>query len=125
MPATDVIYLDAHATTPLDPAVAAEMDRVRRTAWGNPASQHVIGRRAAGVVEDARSKIAQSLACLPEEVIFTSGATEANNLIIKGLLTPLWRLWRGGRAQCPPHVISTPVEHQSVLDPLRRLQRWG
>ncbi len=125
MSPSDVIYLDAHATTPLEPAVAAEMERVRREAWGNPASQHRIGRRAAEVVESARTRIAGRLGCAPEEIIFTSGATEANNLLIKGLVLPLWRRWQAGRAPDAPHVVTTRIEHRSVLDPLRRLHRWG
>jgi cysteine desulfurase len=112
-----LIYLDHHATTPVDPRVMEAM-QPWWIAWaGNAASiSHRAGRRAREAVESARETIARCLDCRNDELVFTSGATEANNLAIKGLLS-------GPRAE--QHLIITAVEHRAVLDPARRRKREG
>jgi cysteine desulfurase len=111
------IYLDHHATTPVDPRVLDAMLPYFREKFGNAASvNHPFGWEAAEAVDKAREQIASLLRTEPRCLIFTSGATEANNLAIKGLLQA-----------APPgsHVVTTAAEHRSVLDPVRRLARRG
>jgi len=110
------IYLDHHATTPTDPRVVEEMLPYFSRMYGNAGSQHAFGYRAAKGVEQGRERVAKLLNCTPDEVVFTSGATEANNLALKGFA-----------AACsgPVQIISTVAEHRGVLDPLKRLQREG
>ena len=110
----DAIYLDNNATTPLLPAVWEAMQPFFTDVPGNPASAHWAGRRARQALEDARERTAALLGAGPDEVVFTSGATEANNLAIFGL---------AGTA--PGHVLASPVEHPCVLDPVRRLADIG
>jgi cysteine desulfurase len=110
----DSIYLDNNATTPLLPAVREAMRPYLTEIFGNPASSHGAGRRARQALEDARERTADLLGAHPEEVIFTSGATEANNLALFGLAGPE-----------PGHLISSPVEHPCALEPVRRLEEAG
>jgi cysteine desulfurase len=116
----DPIYLDYAATTPVDPAVAAAMAESLTMAgdFGNASSAtHVFGHRAAARVETARARIAALIGADPEEIIFTSGATESNNLAVLGV--PRANADRGR------HVITTRIEHKAVLDPCKRLEREG
>ncbi|NNL87413.1 MAG: aminotransferase class V-fold PLP-dependent enzyme, partial [Myxococcales bacterium] len=114
------IYLDHHATTPVDPRVAEAMQPFLTEDFGNPASaSHVYGWRAQAAVEKARESLAIHLgAADPREIVFTSGATESNNLALLGVLRP--RL-RRGRA----HVLTVATEHSAVLDPCRALVAEG
>ena len=119
--AAPVIQLDHQATTPCDPAVVEAMAPWWSEQFANPASRsHRPGLLAAAAVERARGQIAAALGVTPEAVVFTSGATEANNLAIKGLAEA--ELERGGRRR---HLISVGTEHRAVLDPLRHLARHG
>jgi cysteine desulfurase len=109
----DPLYLDNNATTPVLPAVWEAM----RPYWleaANPASSHHAGRRARRALEDARERTAALLDAHPDEVVFTSGATEANNLAVLGLA-----------GDPPGHLLASPVEHPSVLGPARRLAETG
>lgn len=99
-----MIYLDHQATTPTDPAVLEAMAQVSERHFANPASPHQAGAEAFRLIEKARGQVARLLGARKSEIYFTSGATEANNLAIKGIAG------RGG------HVITTAVEHKSVLD---------
>jgi cysteine desulfurase len=108
------IYLDNNATTPLLPAVWEAMRPYLIDSFGNPASAHWAGRRARRALEDAREQTAALLGAYADEVIFTSGATEANNLALFGLA-----------GQPPAHLITSPVEHPSVAEPLLELVRRG
>lgn len=115
-PATP-IYLDHHATTPLDPRVLEAMLPWLTTRFGNAASVgHFFGHAAAAAVDEARAVIAAALNGAPDSILFTSGATEANNLAIKGALQG------AGRSQ---RLVVNAAEHRSVLDPARRLRRSG
>lgn len=114
------IYLDYAATTPVDPIVASVMNDFLTIdgAFGNPASEtHAFGRRASDAVEGARRELARLLYSDPEEVIWTSGATEAINLAVKG--AALGRRDRGG------HVVTSPLEHKAVLDSTDWLESQG
>jgi cysteine desulfurase len=108
------IYLDNNATTPLLPAVWEAMRPFLSENYGNPASAHWAGRRARQALEDARERTAALLDAHPDEVVFTSGATEGNNLAIFGLA-----------GDPPGHVISSSIEHPSVGEPVERLAESG
>jgi cysteine desulfurase len=110
----DLIYLDNNATTPLLPAVAEAMRPFHTEVYGNPASSHAAGRRARRALEEARERTAALLGAHPDEVVFTSGATEANNLALFGLA-----------GEPPGRLLASPVEHPSVLEPLRQLAAAG
>jgi cysteine desulfurase len=114
------IYLDYAATTPLDPAVAAAMRDCLEHVHGNPSSQHAAGRRARALVETARAEIAARVGAPAERIFFTSGATEANNLALKGLLLPGGSISRAGA-----HLVTSTIEHKSVLDAARALEALG
>lgn len=112
------IYMDYNATTPMDPRVVEAMRPAFEEHFGNPASRtHPYGWAAARLVEKARAALASLLGGNPDEFIFTSGATEANNLAIKGAV------WARTARSC--HVITCATEHKAVLDPCRRLARDG
>jgi cysteine desulfurase len=112
------IYLDHNATTPVDPRVLEAMLPVFTEHFGNPASRtHAYGWAAARLVERSRERVAAALGARPDEVVFTSGATESNNLAIKGVA---WSLAGRGR-----HLVTAATEHMAVLDPCRRLEAEG
>ena len=116
------IYLDNHATTRCDPRVVEAMLPYFSEVFGNAAStSHQFGWDARDAVEQAREQVAVSIKTDPRSVVFTSGATEASNLAIKGVMQPLLRT-----ANLPrPHVVTSAVEHRATLDPIKRLQRAG
>src|ERR1043165_4934749 len=111
------IYVDNHATTPTDPRVVAAMLPFFSEHFGNAASVHSFGQRALLAVEEAREQVAGILNASAKEIVFTSGATESNNLALKGAAA-MYR--RQGN-----HIVTTQVEHRAVLDPCRRLERDG
>ncbi|MFK7820948.1 MAG: cysteine desulfurase family protein [Planctomycetaceae bacterium] len=112
-----LVYLDNNATTPIDPQVLEAMLPFFTTHFANAAStSHSMGLDVSDAVENAREQIAHSIGASLREVIFTSGATESNNLAIKGVLR------RAGRGS---HVIVNAAEHKAVLDPVARLRREG
>lgn len=112
------IYLDCHATTPLDQQVLAAMLPYFTEHFGNPASvSHLYGWEAEAAVKQAREVLATAIHATPEEIIFTSGATEANNLAIKGVAEAY--LHRGR------HLITVATEHHAVLDPCDYLRSLG
>jgi cysteine desulfurase len=109
------IYLDYNATTPIDPRVAESMGPYLTGYFGNPSSTHIEGRKAKAALEEARGRVAGCLGCRPEEVVFTSGGSESNNLAIRGLVEA-----RGGG-----HVVTSAVEHPAVLEVVRALENEG
>jgi len=113
------VYLDYAATTPVDPRVAAVMAQclTLQGAFGNAGSGHAFGDTAGAVVESARQQVAAAVGALPAEVIFTSGATEANNLSIFGVAN-----YYRSQGQ---HIVTVRTEHKAVLDPCRELERRG
>jgi cysteine desulfurase len=112
------IYLDCAATTPLDPRVRAEVVLCLDEDFGNAGSRtHEYGQRARAAVERARDRVAAAAGASRGDVVFTSGATEANNLAILGLAA--------GAGERQRHVVSTAIEHHAVLEPLAMLERRG
>lgn len=112
------IYLDHHATTPVAPRVFEAMRPYFTEIFGNPASLgHSFGWQAQEAVQTARNQVAALLGASPAEILFTSGATEANNLALKGIVS----VSRSRR----PHLITLATEHKSLLDPLEGLRRAG
>ena len=111
------IYLDYNATTPVDPAVAQAMLPYIHQHFGNPSSGHIYGQRARSAVDTARHQVAALLGCRDEEIIFTSGGTEANNYAIKGVI--------GASRQKGNHIITSAVEHPAVIEVCRFLEAKG
>lgn len=108
------IFLDYHSTTPVPDEVWDAMRRTDREAFANPSSSHGAGRSARRALEDAREQIAPWIGAFPDEVIFTSGATEANNLALFGLA-----------GEKPMHLLASPIEHPCVIEPLAQLSSRG
>ena len=112
-----MIYLDYNATTPIDPRVAEAMQPFLREEYGNPSSQHPVGQRARQAMEKAREEVAALLGCGASEVVFTSGGSESNNMVIQGVV----HAYRGQAR----HIITTQMEHPAVLEPCRHLESQG
>ncbi len=115
-----IIYLDYNATTPMDPQVVEEMLPYLRDTFANASSrQHEPGREAARAVDRAACRVAEAINADPREIVWTSGATESNNLALKGVLgAPVYR--RKSR-----RIVTLLSEHRAVLDPCRRLEEEG
>jgi cysteine desulfurase len=112
----DLIYLDFAATTPIDDRVLAAMQPYFSAEFGNPSSVHRWGQQAERALERARRDVAAVLACQPDELIFTSGGSEADNLALRGAA------FAAREARGASHLITTPVEHSAVLATLRQLR---
>jgi cysteine desulfurase len=114
---SDAVYLDHNATTPVDPEVRLAMQPYLEELFGNPSSvEHEHGHRASVAVEKARAQVAVAIGARPNEIIFTGGCTEANNMAILGA------------ARANPehrHLITTAIEHPAVLEPMRALEQQG
>ena len=108
-------YLDNAATTPTRSEVIERMNEVIRDAWGNPSSAHAVGMRAKEVLEESRATIAGALGVEPGEVYFTSGATESNNLAVRGVCS--------ARRDNPAKIITSTLEHASVTRSVRGMRR--
>lgn len=112
------IYMDYHATTPVDPEVLEAMLPYFREHFGNPSSRvHVFGWTAEAAVEQGREQLSQLIGCKPMEIVFTSGAGESDNLAVKGVA---WASRDRGN-----HIVTTVVEHRAVLDACGRLEKEG
>lgn len=112
-----MIYLDYNATTPIDKQVADEMLPYLYTEYGNPSSNHGLGKTAKEAVERARGRVAQLLGCSSDEIIFTSGGSESNNMVIKGVAYTMRN--KGD------HIITSQIEHPAVLNPCKFLEKQG
>ena len=97
------LYFDIAATTPLDYNVSELMNEIQKTTFGNPSSIHQFGQKSRSLIETARRQMASSLNCKPNEIIFTSGGSESNNLVLKGFLK------KGD------HFITSSYEHLSLI----------
>lgn len=111
------IYLDYNASTPIDPAVSAAMMPFLADHFGNPSSGHWAAAPAKAALERARGQIAALLGCEDDEVVLTSGGSEANNLALKGVF---FAQRSGG-----DHIITTRIEHPAIIEPCRFLERLG
>ncbi len=114
MSESDSLYLDHNATTPPSPEVIELVARLMRESWANPGSRHAAGRKARRVLEDSRESLAAILGADPDEVIFTSGGTESNNLALRGLVR-----------SSPGLIVSGPGEHPSTAETIKGLQLLG
>ena len=118
-PAINPVYLDCAATTPIDPAVAEIVKKYMVQEFGNPGSHtHQYGSAALKAVSTAREQVAAVVNAQSSDVIFTSGATESNNLAILGLATH-------GNQEHRRHIVSTQIEHKAILEPLEQMQKQG
>jgi len=115
------IYLDYNATTPLDPAVIEAMQPFLHEHFGNPSSAHALGHAAHDAVERSRAHVAALLGARPEEIVFTSGGTEASNLAIKGVA------FHAIATASPSdvHIVTSGIEHPATLEPCAFLERLG
>jgi cysteine desulfurase len=110
------IYLDYNASTPIAPSVLEAMMPYLTQKFGNPSSSHSFGIECRAAIEQARERMANILGCEATEIIFTSGATESNNMVIKGIAKA------AGKGK---HFITSQVEHPAVLEPCRHLEKFG
>ena len=111
------IYLDYNASTPIDPAVAAAMQPFLEDHYGNPSSGHWAATTAKSALETARGQVAALLGCQNDEIVFTSGGSEANNLALKGVFFAL--------RDKGDHIVTTQIEHPAIIEPCRFLERLG
>jgi len=111
------IYLDYNASTPIDPAVATAMNRFLEDHYGNPSSGHWASIEAKAALEAARGQVAAVLGCHDDEIVFTSGGSEANNLALKGVFFAL--------REKGDHIITTRIEHPAIIEPCRFLEHLG
>src|SRR5262245_1892962 len=114
---TQRIYLDHNASTPIDPAVAAAMRPFLEGHFGNPSSGHWAAMSAKAALDTARAQVAALLGCDSDEVVFTSGGSEANNQALKGVFFAL--------RDKGDHIITTRIEHPAIVEPCRFLERLG
>lgn len=117
------IYLDYAAATPLDPRVRTAMEPYFSDEYGNPSSIHERGRYAKNAIDASRKSIARILQCQPDEIIFTSGGTESDNLAISG--STLYRTQYGTKFGARGHLITSVIEHPAVLNTFKRLEKEG
>ncbi len=113
---TNHIYLDYNASTPVDSQVFQEMLPYLKEKFGNPSSSHSHGVALKAGIEQARERVAALLGCEASEIIFTSGATETNNMVIKGVVASVPK---------GSHIITSRIEHPAILEPCRHLERQG
>jgi len=113
------IYLDHAATTPVDEAVVRAMLPYWTSAWGNPSSLYAAGRAARTAIDESRAAVARVLGCAPNEIIFTGGGTEGDNLALKGVVAAAQAAGR------TTHLITTAIEHHAVLHAADYLERFG
>lgn len=113
----DPIYLDYNASTPIAPEVVQAMQPFLVDYYGNPSSQHWASAKASEALQQARSQVASLLGCTPQEVVFTSGGSEANNHALKGVFFALRE--KGN------HIITTKIEHPAILSPCQFLEKLG
>ncbi|MEZ4495344.1 MAG: cysteine desulfurase family protein [Thermomicrobiales bacterium] len=118
----DTIYLDAAATTPLDPDVLAAMMPYLTGSFGNPSSIYQLGQETKAAIEDARGAVARVIGARPAEIVFTSGATESDNTALAGVLWSARFRSPNGPA---PHLITSAVEHHAVLHCAEFLEKQG
>ena len=112
------VYFDHNATTPVDPSVLEVMTKVLRQDFGNPSSIHHFGQQAKGVLDDARTAVADLIRAEVSEVVFTSGGTEADNFALRGVAEAM-------EVTGKKHLIASAIEHEAVLTTFKALARRG
>ena len=112
-----MIYLDYNATTPVDKRVAEEMQPYIDEHYGNPSSSHKLGIITKSAIDIARNRVAELIKCKPGEIIFTSGGSESNNMVLKGVAFSLKE--KGN------HIITSQIEHPAIINPCKYLERLG
>jgi cysteine desulfurase len=115
------IYLDNAATTAVAPEVRQVMDGVYDKYFGNPSSIHSFGQEAKKIVDEGRMVVSRFVGCEPEEIIFTSGGSESDNLAIRGIVDN----WRAAGKEGKPHIIASALEHHAVLHTVQDLEKAG
>lgn len=115
------IYMDYAATSPIKPEVLAAMKPYFSQKFGNSSSIHSFGREARAAIDKARTQVAKFLNCLPEEIIFTSGGTESDNLAIRGIIKTL----KHSNIKTKPHIITSAFEHHAILHTCQDLEKQG
>lgn len=124
------VYMDYNATTPLEPEVVQAVTEAMREAWGNPSSPYPAGRKAKDIIAAARENLAKMIGGKAQDIVFTSGGTEANNLVIHSVVRQFQTIHtaRGDTAQrhspaegATPHIVTCTVEHDSIRLPLEHL----
>ncbi|XP_036092360.1 selenocysteine lyase isoform X2 [Rousettus aegyptiacus] len=124
------VYMDYNATTPLEPEVIQAVTEAMREAWGNPSSPYPAGRKAKDIISAARANLAQMIGGEPQDIVFTSGGTESNNLVIHSVLRHFHKTHTSsGDAEhhspgerAVPHIVTCNVEHDSIRLPLEHLE---
>ncbi|XP_054556165.1 selenocysteine lyase [Talpa occidentalis] len=125
-PPERTVYMDYNATTPLEPEVIQAVVEAMRDAWGNPSSPYPAGRKAKAIIAAARENLAAMIGGAPQDILFTSGGTESNNLVIQSMVRWFQESHAsGGASAATPHFITCSVEHDSVRLPLERLAKAG
>jgi cysteine desulfurase len=120
------VYLDYNATTPLDPRVLEAMLPFLQGAFGNASSvSHAFGWEASQAVEKARKQVAASIGAQSSEILWTSGATESNNLALFGVFECAWEKLHNTPSAPPPHLLTSMVEHKAILDVAKALEKRG
>ena len=114
---TVMIYLDYNATTPIDKHVLEAMLPYLKEHYGNPSSNHICAHTASEAIKKARKQVAQLLSCSPTEIIFTSGGSESNNMVLKSIA----HTYRDKGN----HIITSQIEHPSIINPASFLQKCG
>ncbi|KAL4221829.1 hypothetical protein ACF0H5_020083 [Mactra antiquata] len=123
-----MIYLDYNATTPLEQEVTEAIVTALTDAWGNPSSSHEAGIKAKEVIDNARQNVASMIGTIPSNIIFTSGGTEANNMILQSAIEYYKQHYNdsstdiGDTINCLPHIISSCIEHPAINEYLKYLQ---
>ncbi len=115
------IYLDYAASTPVDPKILKELHLLEKEVFGNAASLHYFGQKALALIDEAREKIAKAIGAEFNEIIFTSSATEANNLALRGAFDN----WIIKNKTIPPKIIISKIEHESILETAFHLKNFG
>ncbi|MDA2922883.1 cysteine desulfurase [Patescibacteria group bacterium AH-259-L07] len=111
------VYLDYAATTPVDPRVVKTMTPYFQEYFGNPSNIHIFGQRARKALDTAREQVARLIHCSSQEIVFTSGGTESNNLVLKSIFYAM--------NKTPIHIITSSIEHHAILEPCKFLQKQG
>ncbi|XP_026902202.1 selenocysteine lyase isoform X2 [Acinonyx jubatus] len=122
-PSERKVYMDYNATTPLEPEVIQVVTEAMREAWGNPSSPYPTGKKAKDIIDTARDNLAKMIGGKPQDIIFTSGGTESNNLVIHSVVRHFQHTRSAEGDGAVPHLVTCTVEHDSIRLPLEHLAK--